>query len=285
MSATIIDGKAIAAAIQDEVRAEAASLRKSGLAPCLAVVLVGEDPASQIYVRNKLRVAAEVGIESRDHVLPESTSQGDLLELIDRLNGDPQVHGILVQLPLPPQIDASAAILAVDPAKDVDGLHPLNVGALVSGNPGFAPCTPCGVLELLHRSETDLDGAEAVVVGRSNLVGKPTALLLLREHATVTLCHSHTRDLPGVCRRADVLIVAAGRAKMVTADYVKPGAIVIDVGTSRVDGKLSGDVDFEAVKEVARALTPVPGGVGPMTIIMLMRNTIQAARQQARIRA
>ena len=285
MSATIIDGKAIAAVIQDEVRAEAASLRKSGLAPCLAVVLVGEDPASQIYVRNKLRVAAEVGIESRDHVLPESTSQGDLLALIDRLNGDPQVHGILVQLPLPPQIDASAAILAVDPAKDVDGLHPLNVGALVSGNPGFAPCTPCGVLELLHRSETDLDGAEAVVVGRSNLVGKPTALLLLREHATVTLCHSHTRDLPGVCRRADVLIVAAGRAKMVTADYVKPGATVIDVGTSRVDGKLSGDVDFEAVKEVARALTPVPGGVGPMTIIMLMRNTIQAARQQARIQA
>ena len=285
MSATIIDGKAIAAVIQDEVRAEAASLRERGVAPCLAVVLVGEDPASQIYVRGKLRVAAEVGIESRDHVLPESTSQGDLLALIDRLNGDPQVHGILVQLPLPPQIDASAAILAVDPAKDVDGLHPLNVGALVSGNPGFAPCTPCGVLELLHRSETDLDGAEAVVVGRSNLVGKPTALLLLREHATVTLCHSHTRDLPGVCRRADVLIVAAGRAKMVTADYVKPGATVIDVGTSRVDGKLSGDVDFEAVKEVARALTPVPGGVGPMTIIMLMRNTIQAARQQARIRA
>jgi len=280
MAATLIDGKAISADLRAELTAEAAALRQSGLTPCLAVVLVGDDPASHTYVRYKHRAAAAIGIRSQDRLLPATTTQAELLTLVRSLNRDPDVHGILVQLPLPGGLDAAEVIRAIDPAKDVDGLHPLNAGALFTGAPGFVPCTPAGILELLRRQGAALDGAEAVVVGRSNLVGKPTAMLLLREHATVTLCHSHTRNLPGVCRRADVLVVAAGRPRMVTAEYVKLGATVIDVGTSRVDGKRCGDVDFEAVREVAGALTPVPGGVGPMTIAMLMRNTLLAARQQ-----
>lgn len=278
MAATIIDGKALAAQIQEELRGEAGRLRAGGIEPCLAVVLVGEDPASQIYVRNKTRTAEGLGIAVRDHILPGNLPEAELLALIDRLNRDPAVHGILVQTPLPAQIDTRLALGSVAPEKDVDGLHPVSLGNLLKGQAALAPCTPSGVMEMLRRSGVELSGKEAVVVGRSDLVGKPVALMLLHENATVTLCHSRTRDLPAVCRRADVLVVAIGRPRMVTADYVRPGAVVVDVGVSRVEGKVVGDVDFDSVREVAAALTPVPGGVGPMTITMLMKNTLTAAR-------
>jgi methylenetetrahydrofolate dehydrogenase (NADP+) / methenyltetrahydrofolate cyclohydrolase len=280
MAAQIIDGKAIAAEIQAELAERAAGLRAGGLQPALAVVLVGDDPASHTYVRSKLNTAQRLGIDSRDHFLPASTTQAELLDLVRRLNRDPGIHGILVQLPLPAHLDSREVLLALDPRKDVDGLHPYNAGALATGAPGMVPCTPAGVLELLRRTGVELAGREAVVVGRSNLVGKPAALLLLNENATVTLCHSRTRDLPAVCRRAEVLVVAAGRPRMVTGDYVREGAVVIDVGTNRVDGKLVGDVDAETVRPRAAALSPVPGGVGPMTITMLMRNTLSAARPE-----
>jgi methylenetetrahydrofolate dehydrogenase (NADP+)/methenyltetrahydrofolate cyclohydrolase len=276
--AAIIDGKAIAAEMQEEIAAEAARLREQGVRPCLAVALVGDDPASHTYVRSKMRAAERLGIESRDHFLPASTSQEELLALIARLNRDREVHGILVQIPLPRHISERAVLEAVDPAKDVDGFHPYNVGALVEGGTPMPPCTPAGIVELIRRTGTDLTGKEAVVVGRSNIVGKPVAMLLLHQHATVTICHSRTRDLPTVCRRGDVLVVAIGRPRMVTGDYVKEGAVVIDVGNSRVDGKIVGDVDFESAAEKASAITPVPGGVGPMTITMLMRNTLTAAK-------
>jgi methylenetetrahydrofolate dehydrogenase (NADP+) / methenyltetrahydrofolate cyclohydrolase len=239
---------------------------------------VGEDPASQIYVRKKMIVAADLGIRADDHILPESVSQEELLSLIDGLNADARIHGILVQLPLPRHIDEREVLRAVDPRKDVDGFHPFNVGTLVSTGSPSPPCTPAGIIELLRRTQVQMAGAEAVVVGRSAIVGKPTAILLLSENATVTICHSRTRDLPGVCRRADILVVAVGRPRLVTADFVKPGAVVIDVGVNRVDRKIVGDVDFEAVREIAGAITPVPGGVGPMTVAMLMRNTLTAAR-------
>jgi methylenetetrahydrofolate dehydrogenase (NADP+)/methenyltetrahydrofolate cyclohydrolase len=282
MAAKIIDGKAIAEQIQEELATEAADLRARGIEPGLDVVLIGGDPASQTYVRSKLRTAERLGIRSRDHLLPETTPQAEVMALIHRLNADPTVHGILVQCPVPKPLDERAILNAVDPRKDVDGLHPFNAGALMHGGTPMPPCTPAGVMELLRRTGIDPQGKEAVVVGRSDLVGKPVALLLLHANATVTLCHSKTRDLPGVCRRADILVVAIGRAGMVDASYVTEGAVVIDVGINRVDGKVVGDVDFASVSEKAAAITPVPRGVGPMTITMLMKNTLTAARMAAR---
>jgi methylenetetrahydrofolate dehydrogenase (NADP+)/methenyltetrahydrofolate cyclohydrolase len=281
MPATIIDGKKIAAELQLALRGEAARLRAAGVTPSLAVVLVGEDPASQIYVRGKKRVAQDLGIEARDYLLPAAIPQSELLHLIEQLNADPSVHGILVQTPLPAGIDERAVLEQVAAAKDVDGLHPLNLGKLVVGPIAMPPCTPAGVMELFRRTGVTLVGKEAVMVGRSELVGKPLALLMLHEHATVTLCHSRTRDLPAVCRRAEVLVVAVGRPALITAEYLRPGAVVIDVGMNRLPDRLVGDVDFEAARAIAGAITPVPGGVGPMTITMLMKNTLTAARQQS----
>jgi methylenetetrahydrofolate dehydrogenase (NADP+)/methenyltetrahydrofolate cyclohydrolase len=279
--AVIIDGKAIAASIRAEVKREVEAHRAQfGEAPGLATVLVGDDPASQIYVAGKHRASEEVGIRSIGHVLSADTPEADLIDLIEDLNADDAVSGMIVQLPLPPQIDAAHVIGIVDPRKDVDGLTPINAGLLAQGRPGLVPATPLGVMELLDRSETELEGAEAVVVGRSDLVGKPVAALLLARHATVTICHSRTRDLGEVCRRADALVAAVGRPKLVTGEMVKPGATVIDVGMNRTDEGLVGDVDFAAASEKARAITPVPGGVGPMTIAMLLRNTLAAARPQ-----
>ena len=277
--AAIIDGKAVSARLRQEMKGEVAALQAKGITPGLAVVLVGEDPASQVYVRNKIRACEELGIRSQDHRLPADTTQERLLELIGELNGDPAVHGILVQLPLPKQISDQAVIAAIDPKKDVDAFHPQNVGKIVQGNYDFLPCTPAGVMALLRSTGVPVAGKECVVIGRSNIVGKPMALLMLHEHATVTICHSRTRDLAEVCRLADILIVAIGKARFVTADMVKEGAVVIDVGMDRDEnGKLCGDVDFAGVEPKAGYITPVPGGVGPMTITMLMQNTITAAR-------
>jgi len=277
--AAIIDGKAVSAKLRQEMKGEVAALQAKGIAPGLAVVLVGEDPASQVYVRNKIRACEELGIRSQDHRLLADTTQERLLELIGELNGDPAVHGILVQLPLPKQISDQAVIAAIDPKKDVDAFHPQNVGKIVQGNYDFLPCTPAGVMALLRSTGVPVAGKECVVIGRSNIVGKPMALLMLHEHATVTICHSRTRDLAEVCRRADILIVAIGKARFVTAGMVKEGAVVIDVGMDRDEnGKLCGDVDFAGVEPKAGYITPVPGGVGPMTITMLMQNTITAAR-------
>ena len=285
MAATIIDGKAIAERLRARVREEAARLAPSGVTPALAVVLVGENPASQVYVKSKSRQTLEAGMRSFDHARPASATQQELLELVGRLNADPEVDGILVQLPLPPQIDAQRVLEAIDPAKDVDGFHPVNVGRLATGAPALMPCTPLGSLMLIRSVRPDLAGAEAVVVGRSNIVGKPMAQLLIAESCTVTVAHSRTRDLPGVCRRADILVAAVGRPKTIRGDFVKPGAVVIDVGINRVPNpaagegktKLVGDVAFEEAREVAGAITPVPGGVGPMTIACLLRNTLVAA--------
>jgi methylenetetrahydrofolate dehydrogenase (NADP+) / methenyltetrahydrofolate cyclohydrolase len=271
-----MEGTGPAGRIRGEVAAEVARLG----ALRLATVLVGDDPASQIYVAGKHRASEEVGIRSIGHVLSADTPEADLIDLIEDLNADDAVSGMIVQLPLPPQIDAAHVIGIVDPRKDVDGLTPINAGLLAQGRPGLVPATPLGVMELLDRSETELEGAEAVVVGRSDLVGKPVAALLLARHATVTICHSRTRDLGEVCRRADALVAAVGRPKLVTGEMVKPGATVIDVGMNRTDEGLVGDVDFAAASEKARAITPVPGGVGPMTIAMLLRNTLAAARLQ-----
>ena len=277
MTARIIDGKSVAQAVRGEVAIEVTKLRARGIAPGLAVVLVGEDAASQVYVRGKTKAAREVGVEVFDHFLPASTSQGDLLALVARLNADPGVDGILVQLPLPKQIDATTVIEAIAPHKDVDGFHPESVGRLWSGAPTFVPCTPLGVMRLLKEAGRALDGAEAVVIGRSNIVGKPMAALLQLANATVTMCHSKTRDLPDVVRRADVVVAAIGRAAFVKGSWIKEGATVIDVGINRVDGKLVGDVDYAAAAERAGAITPVPGGVGPMTIAMLLASTAASA--------
>lgn len=281
-SAEVIDGRSVAAGVRERVRAEVATLtERSGAAPGLATVLVGDDPASHIYVRRKREACAEVGIESFHTELAADTGQDELAELLARLNADDRVDGILLQLPVPGQIDADAMTRLIDPAKDVDGLHPVNAGLLMKGQPGMVPCTPAGVVELLRASGTELSGAEAVVVGRSDLVGRPVAALLVAEDATVTTCHSRTRDLAGTCRRAEVLVVAAGRPRLVNGDMVRDGATVIDVGTNRTDDGLVGDVDFDSVAGRARALTPVPGGVGPMTIAMLLSNTLLAARRGA----
>jgi len=287
MSARIIDGKAAAADVRARVAEVAADFtRKAGRPPGLATVLVGEDPASAVYVRSKGKATAEAAMASFAHKLPDTTSESDLLDLIDRLNRDDAVDGILVQLPLPPQIDSSRVIAAVDPAKDVDGFHPMNAGRLATGLEALVPCTPYGCLYLLKGELGSLAGKEAVVIGRSNIVGKPMALLLIGESATVTVAHSRTRDLPDVVRRADIVVAAVGRPETVKGDWIKPGAVVIDVGINRVpaeDGKsrLVGDVDFASASERAAAITPVPGGVGPMTIAMLLRNTIVAAHRRA----
>ena len=294
MSAKIISGKDIARTIRDELKEQVAELAKDGLVPGLATVLAGDNPASRLYVGMKNKAAAEAGIHSRQVTLSDSADEAELLNLIAELNADPAIHGILVQLPLPRQIDESKVLLAIDPDKDVDGFHPVNVGRLATGDPEvLAPCTPRGVIEMLLRSGVDPSGKNVVVVGRSNIVGKPMALLLLRRapggNATVTVAHSRTADLGGVTRTADVLIVAVGRPNTVTRDMVKPGVTVIDVGTNRVDDpsrergyRVVGDVDFEGVSEVASAITPVPGGVGPMTIAMLLANTVEAAIRQRR---
>ncbi|HEY5142638.1 MAG TPA: bifunctional methylenetetrahydrofolate dehydrogenase/methenyltetrahydrofolate cyclohydrolase FolD [Solirubrobacteraceae bacterium] len=282
MSARIIDGKAVAARVRAEVARDVAAFTAAhGRAPGLATVLVGGDPASAVYVGGKQKASAEVGIQGFDHRLPQDASREEVVALIEALNADPQVSGILCQLPVPAHLDGVELTGLVDPGKDVDGLTPLSAGMLALGRAGLRPCTPEGVMLLLDDAGATLEGAEAVVVGRSNLFGKPMAQLLLGANATVTTCHSRTSDLPAVCRRADVLIVAVGRARMVGADWVKPGAIVIDVGMNRVDGVLCGDVEFDAVAPVASAITPVPGGVGPMTIACLLRNTLKAARMAA----
>jgi methylenetetrahydrofolate dehydrogenase (NADP+)/methenyltetrahydrofolate cyclohydrolase len=284
MSAQIIDGKAMAAKVREAVAADVAALkRETGVTAGLAVVIVGDDPASHVYVRNKARSTVEVGMQSFEHRLPETTSEPELLDLIARLNRDASVHGILVQLPLPGQIDSRRVIEAIDPDKDVDGFHPVNVGRLSAGERSLVPCTPSGCIILAKSVRADLKGVEAVVVGRSNIVGKPVAQLLLREDCTVTIAHSRTRDLPAVVRRADLVIAAVGRPEMVRGDWIKPGAIVIDVGINRVEGaggkaKLVGDVAFDEAVKTAGAITPVPGGVGPMTIACLLQNTVIAAR-------
>jgi methylenetetrahydrofolate dehydrogenase (NADP+)/methenyltetrahydrofolate cyclohydrolase len=278
MAATVIDGKAVAARVRAEVAAEVAAF---GGTPGLATILVGDDPASHIYVRNKRNASAEVGIQSFHHELDASVPEGDLADLIRQLGDDDRVSGILLQLPVPGHIDPDAMIELIDPLKDVDGLTTTNAGRLVQGRDGLVSCTPAGVIELLDSQHVELRGAEAVVIGRSQLVGRPLASLLLARDATVTMCHSRTRDLAEVCRRADVLVAAVGRPKLVTAEMVRAGAVVIDVGTNRTEDGLVGDVDFAAVAEKAAAITPVPGGVGPMTIAMLLANTVKAARLQA----
>lgn len=281
MAARIIDGKAIAAKQRAQAAERVKKLAALGITPGLAVVIVGEDPASQVYVRMKEKACEEVGVYSEKHELPADTTQEDLLALVERLNGRENIDGVLVQLPLPDHIDEDAIIDAISVEKDVDGFHPISVGHLVIGKDAFLPCTPHGVMVLLEESGVDLKGKEAVVVGRSNIVGKPVALMLLSKHATVTVCHSRTQDLPGVCRRADVLVVAVGRPEMVKGDWVKEGAVVIDVGVNRTDDGLVGDVEFEAAAKRASAITPVPGGVGPMTIAMLMENTVKSASRRA----
>ena len=287
MAATLLDGKQLARTIQAEVaQGVAAFVQAQGTRPGLAAVLVGDNPASQIYVRNKRRACEQAGIASWLHQLPGETSQAQLLALLARLNADAAVHGILVQLPLPPQIDEAAVIRAVNPAKDIDGFGPENLGLLAAGYPRYLPCTPHGVQQLLLRNGISLDGAHVVIIGRSNIVGKPLALLLMQKakgaNATVTVCHSRSRDIAELSRRADVVVVAIGQARFLKADMVRPGAAVIDVGMNQLpDGKLCGDVDFAAVSQVASAITPVPGGVGPMTITMLLFNTLQAAKLQS----
>ena len=275
-----IDGKQVSAEVRREMADEVKALvEKTGVRPGLAVVIVGSDPASQVYVRNKQRACSEVGMDSETYCLPESTTMEELLALIERLNADVRFHGILVQLPLPKHLDETRVLLAIDRKKDVDAFHPFNVGLLMQGRPFFAPCTPAGVMELLHRYGIEVSGKECVVVGRSNIVGKPMAMLLLAENGTVTVCHSKTANLAEVCRRADILVCAIGKPHFFTADMVKPGAVVLDVGINRgADGKLCGDVDFASVEPMASYITPVPGGVGPMTITMLLKNTLRAAK-------
>lgn len=290
MAAQIIDGKQIAAQMREELKQKVAALKAKGVTPGLAVVLVGEDPASKSYVTAKEKACEEIGIYSSDNRIPATTTQAELLAIIDTFNKDPKIHGILVQLPLPKHINEDAVLLAIDPKKDVDGFHPVNVGRMVVGQEAYLPCTPHGVIQLLMRSGVKLDGAEVVVVGRSNIVGKPVANMLIQKaptgNATVTICHTRTKNLAEHVRRADIVIAAAGRPNTVTAEMVKPGAVVIDVGVNRIDDaskksgfRLVGDVDFEGVKEKASQITPVPGGVGPMTITMLLFNTVQSAEK------
>ena len=280
--ATILDGKAIAAAVREDVATEVESLgERLGRRPALATVLVGDDPASEVYVANKHKACGEVGIESVHRAVPGGVSQGELESLVADLNRDPEVDGILVQLPLPGGLDAGPVIGSIDPAKDVDGLTPVNQGLLASGAPNLVPCTPAGVIEILDRSGIAISGREAVIVGRSNLVGRPLISLFLGRDATVTDCHSRTTDLPEVCRRADILVAAVGSPGLIGPEYVKEGATVIDVGINRTDDGLTGDVKFDEVSEIAGAITPVPGGVGPMTIAMLLDNTVTAARERA----
>lgn len=277
--AMIIDGKKISAEIKDEVREEVAALKEEGKEIALAVIQVGADPASSVYVRNKKRACEYTGIESVSYELPESTTQEELLDIIRKCNEDSKINGILVQLPLPDHMNEDEVLLAIDPKKDVDGFHPVSVGNMVIGEDGFLPCTPAGVIQLLKRSGVEIEGKECVVLGRSNIVGKPMSILLLRENGTVTICHSRTKNLKGVCKRADILVVAIGKPKFIDDSYVKEGAVVIDVGIHRnEDNKLCGDVDFDKVEPKVSAITPVPGGVGPMTIAMLMKNCVESKK-------
>lgn len=282
MTARIIDGKSIAKELRESLAPRVAALKEQGITPGLTVIVVGDDPASAIYVRNKERACVKLGMNSQVLRFPAETTQEEILNTVRLLNQDDSVHGILVQLPLPRHIDEQAVLRAIDPDKDVDGFHAMNAGRLMNGEPGFVACTPKGVMRLLEVSGVELDGKNAVVVGRSNIVGKPMALLLLQKNCTVTIAHSHTKDLAAVTRSADMLVVAVGRAGFITGDMIKPGAAVMDVGINRVDGKVVGDVDFESAKEVASCITPVPGGVGAMTIAMLMENTVEAAENYAR---
>lgn len=282
MTARIIDGKSIAKELRESLTPRIASLKEQGITPGLTVIVVGDDPASAIYVRNKERACVKLGMNSQVLRFPAEATQEEILNTVRLLNQDDSVHGILVQLPLPPHIDERAVLRAIDPDKDVDGFHAMNAGRLMNGEPGFVACTPKGVMRLLEVSGVELDGKNAVMVGRSNIVGKPMALLLLQKNCTVTIAHSHTKDLAAVTRSADILVVAVGRAGFITGDMIKPGAAVMDVGINRVDGKVVGDVDFESAKEVASCITPVPGGVGAMTIAMLMENTVEAAENYAR---
>ena len=277
--AELIDGKKISTDIKDELKEEVLKLKAEGREVTLAVILVGDDPASAVYVKNKKKACEYIGIKSLSYELPAETTEDELLELIEKLNGDDTVNGILVQLPLPRHIDEKKVIRTISPKKDVDGFHPENVGALLIGEPGFVSCTPAGIIELLKRSNVEIEGKECVVIGRSNIVGKPMGVLLLRENGTVTIAHSRTKDLKEICKRADILVAAVGKPKMITAEYIKEGAVVIDVGIHRMDnGKLCGDVDFDDVESHVSKITPVPGGVGPMTIAMLMYNCIASVR-------
>lgn len=277
----ILDGKKVSQRVKDELKDKVAGLKAQGIEPGLAVIIVGNDSASRVYVNNKKKACEYIGIRSEEYALPEETTEQELLRLVNELNGRKDIHGILCQLPLPKHINEETILCAIDPVKDVDAFHPVNVGKIMIGDFDFLPCTPAGVMELIAESGIDLCGKECVVIGRSNIVGKPQAMLLLHKNATVTICHSKTKDLKEVCRRADVLVVAVGRAKMVDADYIKEGAVVIDVGMDRdEDGKLCGDVDFESACTKASYITPVPGGVGPMTIATLMKNAVTAAVKQ-----
>lgn len=283
MAARLIDGKTLAQQVRERLAKESAELLvRTGIKPGLATILVGDDPASHLYVKNKQKASDAAGIYIDDHKLPASTTQAELLALIGKMNADPKIHGILVQLPLPKQIDSKTILEAVSPDKDADGFHPYNFGRLVEGHPVFEACTPKGVIKMIESTGVTIEGKRAVVLGRSNIVGKPLALMLLQRNATVTICHSKTRDLPAVCREAELLLVAIGKAKFVTADMVREGAVVIDVGTNRLpDGKVVGDVDFEPVSQKAGWISPVPGGVGPMTIAMLLENTVESAKRMA----
>jgi methylenetetrahydrofolate dehydrogenase (NADP+) / methenyltetrahydrofolate cyclohydrolase len=283
VAAQLIDGKVLSQAVRDKITQEAALLfARSAIKPGLAAILVGHDPASELYVRNKQKACEAVGIYVADHKLPESTTQEELLALIGKVNKDPRIHGILVQLPLPKQIDSKVVLEAVSPEKDADGFHPYNIGRLVEGHPLFEACTPKGIIHMIESTGTGIAGKRAVVVGRSNIVGKPVALMLLHRHATVTVCHSKTKDLPAVCREAEILVVAIGKPRFVTAEMVREGAVVVDVGVNRMpDGKFVGDVDFQGVSAKAAWISPVPGGVGPMTIAMLLQNTLESAQRAA----
>lgn len=283
MGAKILDGKQVSVRVKEELKTVVGSMKEQGIHPGLAVVIVGNDPASKIYVNSKKKACEEIGIQSFEYALEEETTEEELLELVKKLNEDANVSGILVQLPLPKHINEEKVLLTITPQKDVDAFHPVNVGKIMIGNPDFLPCTPAGVMELIKESGIEVAGKECVVVGRSNIVGKPQAMLLLAQNGTVTICHSKTRDLAEVCKRADILVVAVGKAEMITGNMIKPGAVVIDVGMNRLEGKkLVGDVEFSSASEVACAITPVPGGVGPMTIAMLMKNTVKAAELQNR---
>lgn len=283
--AKIIDGKAVSATVKAQVAEEVAALREKNIVPGLAVIIVGDDPASRVYVNNKKKACEALGIYSEEHALPADTTEQELLALVESLNNRSDISGILCQLPLPKHLDEKKIINAISPLKDVDAFHPSNVGAIMIGDYHFLPCTPAGIMELLKAADVEIEGKRCVVIGRSNIVGKPMAMLMLHANATVTICHSRTKDLAAICREADILIVAIGKAGFVTGDMVKPGAVVIDVGMNRPEGgKLCGDVDFASVEPVCSAITPVPGGVGPMTIAMLMKNTLMAAKLQNAIR-
>ncbi len=284
MGTKVLSGKDLSKIVKEQLKDEVAALKKKGIDPCLAVVIVGNDPASRVYVNNKKKACEEIGIISQEYALDENTKEEELLELVEKLNNESKVNGILVQLPLPKHINEERVIYSINPIKDADCFHPYNVGRVMIGSPEFLPCTPAGVIELIEQNGIEISGKECVVLGRSNIVGKPVSMLLQAKNGTVTMCHSRTKNLEEVCRRADILVVAIGRANFVKGSWIKPGAVVLDVGMNRLDtGKLAGDVEYSTASEVASAITPVPGGVGPMTIAMLMKNTVKAAKLQNKV--